>query len=156
MSTAGRLNRRLAMRYGIVIGCCLVAACLVGGAAQARVDVGLNLNFSVPLQWAPVPGLPVYYGTNAPTNIFQYGGQYYVFDNGTWYVAPTYSGPWMVMAPQFIPAILLRVPVVYYRAPPPHWHAWRPAAPPRWEVVYGPAWAHVRPAWRAPVVAHRH
>ena len=71
-------------------------------------------------------------------------------------VAPTYSGPWMVVAPQFIPAILLRVPVVYYRAPPPHWHAWRPAAPPRWEVVYGPAWAHVRPAWRAPVVAHRH
>ena len=94
------------MRYGIVIGCCLVAACLVGGPAQARVDVGLNLNFSVPLQWAPVPGLPVYYGTNAPTNIFQYNGQYYVFDSGTWYVAPTYSGPWMVVAPQFIPAIL--------------------------------------------------
>ena len=54
------------MRSGIIIGCCLVAACLVGGPPQASVDIGLNLNSSAPLQWAPVPGLPVYYATNAP------------------------------------------------------------------------------------------
>jgi hypothetical protein len=84
------------------------------------VDIGFNLNFSLPLQWAPVPGLPVYYATNAPANIFQYYGQYYAYDGTVWYVAPTYNGPWMVVAPEFVPAILLRVPVVYYRVPPPH------------------------------------
>jgi hypothetical protein len=144
------------MRHGVIIGCCLVAVCLVGGPAQGRVDVGLNLNFSIPLQWAPVPGLPVYYATNAPANIFQYNGQYYVYDGASWYVAPTYNGPWIIVAPEFVPAIVLRVPVVYYRVPPPHWRAWHPGAPPRWEFVYGPAWAHHRPAWRGPVVLHRH
>jgi hypothetical protein len=143
------------MRYGIIIACCLVAACLVGGPAQARVDIGLNLNFSAPLEWAPVPGLPVSYATNAPANIFQYNGQYYVYNEGVWYVGPTYNGPWMEVVPEFVPAILLRVPVTYYRVPPPHWHAWHAWAPPRWEVIYGPAWAHHRPAWRRPAVVAR-
>jgi len=32
-----------------------------------------------------------------------------------------------------------------------HWHAWHSWAPPRWEAIYGPAWAHHPPAWREPV-----
>ena len=143
------------VRYGVVVGFWLAVACVLGGPAEARVDVGLNLNFTLPLQWAPVPGLPVYYGANAPANIFQYNGQYYVFDNGAWYVGPTYNGPWIVVEPQFVPAVLLRIPVAYYRVPPPHWHGWHAGAPPRWEVIYGPAWTHHRPAWRGPVVVVR-
>jgi hypothetical protein len=40
------------------------------------------------------------------------------------YVGHTWNGPWAGVAPTHVPMPLLRVPVRYYRVPPPHW---RPA-----------------------------
>ena len=42
------------------------------------------------------------------------------------------------MAPAFVPVPILRLPVRYYRVPPPHWKHVRRDAPPPW----GPGWGH--------------
>jgi hypothetical protein len=136
------------MRYAVIV-CCLGLSCLAAAPALAQVHVNIGLNLPGPPQLTVVPGLPVYYAPAAPANIFRYGGQYYVFADGTWYAGPTYNGPWIVVAPQFVPAPLLRIPLRYYHVPPAHWSAWRREEPPRWEHEWGPEWSHHREGWRA-------
>ena len=46
-----------------------------------------------------------------------------------------------------MPAYVLRVPVQYYRRPPPYFRAWRPDAPPRWGEHWGKDWQQRRPDW---------
>src|SRR5215831_19370542 len=83
---------------------------------------------------------PVAYAPDVSANYFQYGGQYYVFNNGGWYTARGYNGPWVAVAPQYVPRPLLTVPVRYYHAPPPAWRGWRHDAPPRWQHTWGRDW----------------
>src|SRR5262245_2545406 len=106
------------------------------GHAQVGVSIGINLPSPPPL--VIVPGTPVAYAPAVPANYFFYGGQYYVFTDGSWYMGPRYNGPWGVVAPGYIPAPLLAVPVKYYKARPPHWKGWQRAAAPHWD----PAWGH--------------
>lgn len=133
-----------------VIACGVAIACFVAGPGQAQVHVDIGINFPGPPAWAVVPGLPVYYAPAAPANVFRYGGQYYAFVNDGWYVGPGYNGPWIVLAPQVVPAPLLRVPIRYYRAPPGHWSSWHHEAPPHWEHEWGHEWDHHREGWRGP------
>ena len=127
---------------------CLVLAAALPAQAQIRIDVGIHLPGPPPL--VVVPGAPVYYAPSAQANVFFYGDQYWIFHSGGWHVGPTWSGPWVVIAPVHVPAPILRVPVRYYKVPPGHWKAWRHDAPPRWEAHYGREWreeAHDR-QWR--------
>jgi hypothetical protein len=135
------------MRYA-VIGCCFAIACVSAVPAQAQVHVDIGINLPGPPQWAVIPGLPVYYAPAASADVFQYGRQYYAFANGGWYVGPGYNGPWIVVAPPYVPAPLLRVPVRYYHVPPGHWREWRHDEPPRWEHEYGHDWDRQRVGWR--------
>jgi hypothetical protein len=135
------------MRYA-VIGCCFAIASVSAVPAQAQVHVDIGINLPGPPQWAGIPGLPVYYAPAAPANVFRYGGQYYAFANGGWYAGPGYNGPWIVVAPPYVPAPLLRVPVRYYHEPPGHWREWRHEEPPRWEHEYGHDWDRQRAGWR--------
>ncbi len=137
------------MRY-IMVGCCLAVACLTAVPAQAQVHVDIGINLPGPPALVVVPGEPVYYAPRAPANVFFYANQYWIFGTGGWYVGPTWSGPWAVVGPAYVPAPILRVPIRYYPAPPPHWRGWRPEAPPQWEPHYGREWreaAHER-NWR--------
>jgi hypothetical protein len=126
----------------------LVTTFAIPARAQVRIDIGINL--PGPPTLIAVPGLPVYYAPHAPANVFLYGTPYWVFANGGWYIGPTWSGPWAVAAPGYVPAPILRIPVRYYPVPPAHWHGWRREGPPQWEVRYGREWreeAHER-NWR--------
>src|SRR5262245_17266023 len=123
--------------------CSLLAVALAGvsaGAAQAQVSVNIGINLPAPPSLIIVPGTPVAYAPAVPANYFFYGGQYYVFSNSVWYVAPRYDGPWVVVAPAYVPAPILTVPVRYYRAQPAHWKPWPRAAPPRWDATWGNSW----------------
>ena len=42
---------------------------------------------------------------------------------------------------------MLRVPVRYYRAPPPYFRGWQPSAPPRWGQRWGPQWEQQHRGW---------
>jgi hypothetical protein len=115
-------------------------------AAQVHVDIGIHLPAPPPL--VVVPGVAsVQYAPAAPANVFFYGGQYWIFANGGWHVSRRHEGPWIVVAPQFVPRPVLLVPVRYYHVPPGHWKQWQRQAPPQWEHEWGHGWAEKR-AWK--------
>lgn len=111
--------------------------------AQVHVEIGIHLPAPPPL--VVVPRVPtVHYVPDGPANLFFYGGQYWVFVDGGWYTSARHSGPWILVAPHFIPRALLLVPVGYYRVPPGHWKQWHHHAPPRWDHEWGREWADKR------------
>lgn len=73
-----------------------------------------------PPQLVVVPGSPVFYAPGARTNFFAYGGRYYTFHEGAWFVATSYGSPWVTIAPVKVPRPVLAVPVTYYKVPPGH------------------------------------
>ncbi|HSC00806.1 MAG TPA: hypothetical protein VLE45_12885, partial [Burkholderiaceae bacterium] len=93
------------------------------------------------------PAYPVYYAPGLPANYFFYDGLYWVYVNDTWYSSYWYNGPWTIVEPAFVPVFVLRVPVRYYRAPPPYFAGWAPAEPPRWGAHWGPQWEAQRRGW---------
>jgi hypothetical protein len=54
------------------------------------------------------------------------------------------DGPWIVVAPVYVPRPVLLVPVAYYRVPPGHWKQWQKKAPPSWGHEWGHEWAAKR------------
>ena len=94
-----------------------------------------------------VPGYPVYYDPGADSNYFFYDGYYWVYQGDEWYSSAWYDGPWALMMPQSVPVFVLRVPVRYYRRPPPYFRGWIGDAPPRWGEHWGPEWEHQRSGW---------
>lgn len=125
---------------GLLSGALLVAAVTQPAHGQVRVGVNIDLLLPGPPSLVVVPGAPVYYAPQAPANVFFFAHQYWAFAGGGWYVGPGWSGPWVVVEPAYVPVPLLRVPVRYYRAPPPGWKGWRRGAPPQWGAQYGHAW----------------
>lgn len=75
---------------------------------------------AAPPQLVVVPGSPVFYAPGASMNFFAYGGRYYTFHEGAWFVATTYGSPWVSIAPAKVPRPVLAVPVTYYKVPPGH------------------------------------
>src|SRR5260370_22491115 len=87
------------------------------GRAQVSVSIGINL--PAPPQLVPVPATPVMYAPAVGANYFFYGSEYYVFAHDGWYVSRGHSGPWNLVAPEFVPRPILLVPVQDYQVPPP-------------------------------------
>ena len=112
-------------------------------AAQAQVQVHVDIGFHLPAppRLVVVPQVPaVQYVPEpaAPGNLFFYGGQYWAFAGGGWYVSGGYNGPWVVVGPQFVPRPVLFVPVQYYHVPPGHWKKWERARGPALAGGVGP------------------
>jgi hypothetical protein len=120
----------------------------------AQVSIGINLpGISIGInqptypELVPVPGYPVYYAPGASCNYFFYDGGYWVFQGDNWYVSSWFNGPWRAVAPEYVPSFVLRVPVRYFRVPPPYFRGWAPDGPPRWGDHWGPAWQNRRAGW---------
>jgi hypothetical protein len=52
-----------------------------------------------------------------------------------------------VVQPYDVPAYVLRVPVRYYRDPPPYFRGWRADRAPRWGERWGREWEGRRAGW---------
>jgi hypothetical protein len=125
----------------MILGVIAIAAVMTAASsAAAQVSVSIGINLPAPPHLVVVPASPVMYAPAVAANYFFYGGQYYVFTNGGWYVGPRHNGPWVVVAPEFIPRPILAVPVRYYRTPPPEWKHWRREGPPQWAPAWGRRW----------------
>jgi hypothetical protein len=118
-------------------------------SAHADTNVGINIGFNMPAypSLVRVPGYPVYYDPHVASNYFFYDGLYWVFQNDNWYESDWYNGPWYAVRPEYVPVYVLRVPVRYYRHPPPYFRGWRADAPPRWDEHWGKEWQQRRPGW---------
>ena len=139
------------MRYLLVVSSLLLGS-VTSAHAQVSVSVGLpsvNIGVNVPVypELVQVPGYPVYYAPRASTNYFFYDGAYWVYSGDNWYASSWYNGPWRPVAPDYVPLYVLRVPVRYYRSPPPYFRGWRGDAPPRWGEHWGRDWEHNRHGW---------
>lgn len=141
------------MRYLIIV---LSLLLLPFTAIRADVSVGvgiavpgISIGINVPAypRLVRVPGYPVYYDPRIDLNLFFYDGLYWVFVDDDWYVSDWYDGPWVVVNPIHVPVYLLRVPVRYYRRPPPYFHGWHRDRPPHWDEHWGHDWKEHRGDW---------
>jgi len=95
-------------------------------ARAGDVSIGVNIGLPVPPpvvivappQVVVVPGSPVYYAPAVGFNLFVYGGSYYRFHDGHWFIATAHGGPWTFIGRQKVPQHVLAVPVTYYKIPP--------------------------------------
>jgi hypothetical protein len=136
-----------------------LAACVLGvlqSAAQAQVSFrvgvavpGVRIGINVPAypELAPVPGYPVYYAPDLDANLFFYDGYYWTFADDTWYSSTWYNGPWYLVPAERVPDFILRIPVGFYRRPPPYFLHWNRNEPPRWAQHWGARWQRSRPDW---------
>ena len=112
-------------------------------------DRGVSLGFVISTYptLARVPGYPVYYAPRLDLNYFFYDGLYWVYLDDTWYSSTWYDGPWYMVSPVYVPLFILRIPVRYYRRPPPYFRSWRADAAPRWGEHWGREWERERHGW---------
>src|SRR5262247_428940 len=115
----------------LVLGALLVAALAMPAHAEVRVGVNIGVQLPGPPAFVVIPGTPVYYAPRAPANVFFYAHQYWVFADDGWYVGASWNGPWTAVAPVYVPAPILRVPVGYYPVARPPWGASRGEQPPQ-------------------------
>lgn len=124
-------------------------AMLMASLLPAHAEVSINIGINMPTypDLVLVPGYPVYYNPYAESNYFFYDGEYWVYENDNWYSSPWYNGPWEYVEPNYVPLFVLRVPVRYYRRPPPYFRGWVVSAPPRWGDHWGRNWQQQRRGW---------
>ena len=139
------------IRFGVVVLWMLLVSAT---SAPAQVSIGiatpnLSIGINLPLfpELVPVPGYPVYYAPRVNANYFFYDGLYWVYLDDYWYASYWYNGPWSIVQPEVVPVFILRIPVRYYRHPPPYFHGWRSDAPPRWGEHWGRGWEQQRRGW---------
>jgi hypothetical protein len=146
--TGGQIMRNLFIVLSILI--------FPANAAHAEVSVGIGIsvpgvrigiNMPAYPSLVQVPGYPVYYDPRLDANYFFYDGMYWVFQGDDWYVSSWYNGPWQLVAREYVPVYVLRIPVRYYRRPPPYFRGWRAEAPPRWGDHWGRDWEQQRKGW---------
>ena len=132
----------------------LLLALLAAPLSHAQLSIGIDLpqvsigiNLPVYPELVLVPGYPVYYAPRLDVNYFFYDGTYWVYREGDWYASTWYNGPWWVVNPYDVPAFILRIPVRYYRYPPPDFRDWRRGEPPHWGEIWGPRWEEHKHGW---------
>jgi hypothetical protein len=136
------------MRYTLILLSLLLGPALPANA-QVSIGIGLpNVNIGVNIPVYPdfvrVPGYPVYYAPHTGLNLFFYDGLYWAYHGDNWYASSWYNGPWAFVSPMYVPVYILRVPVRYYRQPPPYFRGWPHDEPPRWGQHYGKHWEQER------------
>ncbi len=135
------------MRRRFIALCISLLCAMPAAPTHAAVSVSIGINVPVYPQMVVVPGYPVYYAPTLGANFFFYDGMYWVLEGDNWYMSSWYNGPWAIVQPAYVPYFVLRVPVRYYRAPPPYFRGWQPSAPPRWGNHWGPEWEQRHHDW---------
>ena len=112
------------MRQAIGLGLLAVLLALpLTAAAQVRVNINITpppVIFPAPPRVVVVPQTPVYYAPDTSYNVFFYGGRYYSFHDGGWFLAGSHAGPWAFIPVERVPRPVIAVPHKYYKVPPGH------------------------------------
>ena len=135
--------RKLLIAFALAFGASAAPAI---AATDLHVSVGINVPAYPTL--VRVPNYPVYYAPSVRANYFFFDGLYWVFNGRDWFASPWYNGPWELVDRYEVPLPLLRVPVRYYRAPPPEFRVYRVDYAPVWDRSWGTTWAERSAGWR--------
>lgn len=78
---------------------------------------GTYLTFRTPPRMGIVPGTRVYYvrDNTFDRDLYRYAGNWYYVENGTWYVADDWRGPFFTVRWRDVPASVRRLPSPYRR-----------------------------------------
>lgn len=143
----GSRIRRAMFSIGVL--CCGVSS---PAPAQFSMDVGvpsavIGLHIQHFPNLVPVPRYPVYYARDLASNFFFYDGHYWSYAQDNWYRSRWYDGPWDFVPPETVPDSILRIPLLYYRQPPPYFAGWDRQSPPHWGERWGRGWEDRRRGW---------
>jgi hypothetical protein len=102
-----------------------VLAATITTTAQAATSIqvrigdrsGTSLTFRSQPRTVIVPGTNVYYVQNADYDIYRYGSYWYYVDDGYWYRAASWRGPFVQVRVSAVPRYVYSVPMRYRR----HW-----------------------------------
>jgi len=107
---------------------------LAAGPVKATTSVGVNIQVGDPYRGASisfrseprvllVPATKVYYVDDYDCDLYRYGSFWYFVEEGRWYRARRYSGPFYYVRAGSVPRSVLHVPQRYRRnwnGPPAH------------------------------------
>lgn len=65
-------------------------------------------------QYVMIPDSRVYMVRGADHDVYRYSGTYWAYDDGYWYRAPNYDGPWNAVRVERVPQQLIYVPAPYH------------------------------------------
>ena len=102
--------------------------------SSAATSVGVSINIGDPYRGAAlhfrsepdvvmVPETRVYYVRDYGYDVYRYGSYWYFIDDGRWFRARTYRGPFLYVHTSTVPRAIVQVPVRYRRhwgGPPAH------------------------------------
>jgi hypothetical protein len=123
----------------LVAGFWLLAMVCRPPAAEARVDVGVNINlplftFQAAPELAVIPGTYVYYVPDVNEDIYFYHGYWYRSWNNSWHRSINYNGPWRFIGRRYVPGVFWRLPGdyrhgviherIHYNDLHRHWRRW--------------------------------
>ena len=108
------------------IACPLALATALSAPATGDVQVGVQIGipapppvFINPPPFVVVPTTPaVRYAPDLAASVFLYGGRYYAWHEGSWFVTASAGQPWVFVEPVQVPRPVLIVPARYYNLPP--------------------------------------
>ena len=118
--------RRLSLMVALATGLAVSAA-----SAETYTSLGVSLNIGnappppvVVIREEPrvlvVPGSTVYVvdDRRIDYDFFRYGVYWYVFNDGYWYRARSYRGPFSVIAVKYVPRSIINVPAKHWKHHP--------------------------------------
>ena len=115
------------MRYAFVVP--LLAAAVLATPAGAETRVSINIGLAPPppviVYHRPPPMVYVPEGRvyvadypDAGYDCFRFGANFYIYNDGWWYRAPRYRGPYRAIEPRYVPAGIWRVPEARWKQHP--------------------------------------
>lgn len=123
-------------RWTFGIAALAVTACLAAAQpAKAGTSVGVHIQIGDPYRGGSlvfhkepdlvvVPRTRVYHVRDLDYDLYRYGSYWYFIDDGYWYRARSYRGPFIHITTRSVPRSIRGVPVKYRRhwksGPPPH------------------------------------
>lgn len=124
------------MKRLLITAAALATVGLAGlpASSMAATSVGVDINIGDPYRGGAlhfrsepdvvlVPDTRVYYVRNYDYDVYRYGSYWYFIDDGRWFRARSYRGPFVYVHSTSVPRAIVSVPVRYRRhwgGPPPH------------------------------------
>ena len=122
--------------------CVSLLLCVLSGSSMAEVNVNIGVNvplpppfvFPAPPEVIVIPGTSAYYPPAVDVDIVFYRDYWYRPYANHWYRSRSYNGPWVFIAPERLPRVIISLPPDYRHVPPGHRY-----------IPYG----HVKRQWRS-------